>query len=133
VLRHAWETLIVCFPEEKDKRRDTVWRIAHGMVVLNLPDELAWTICVDWKDFELIGALGIPLCSNKLEMYGKMFIQDLIKAVPQSGLAKVVSAYLLSEISGFPPDSPIENGGQENKEESPAKIPPEEILDDMIA
>jgi hypothetical protein len=45
----------VCNPEEKDMRRDKVWRIAHGMVVLNLPDELAWTISVDWKDFEFIG------------------------------------------------------------------------------
>ena len=57
LLRHAWETLMVCFREEKDIRRDTVWRIAHGMVVLNLPEELAWTICVDWKDFEFIGML----------------------------------------------------------------------------
>jgi hypothetical protein len=45
----------VCYPEEKDMRRDKVWRVAHGMVVLNLPDELAWTISVDWKDFEFIG------------------------------------------------------------------------------
>jgi hypothetical protein len=36
-------------------RRERVWKVAHGMVVLNLPDELAWTICVDWKDFENIG------------------------------------------------------------------------------
>ena len=55
LLNHAWATLLVCLPEERDMRRDTVWRIAHGMVVLNLPDELAWTISVDWKDFEVIG------------------------------------------------------------------------------
>jgi hypothetical protein len=59
LLRHAWETLIVCSPEEKESRRDTVWRIAHGIVVLNLPDELAWTICVDWKDFEAIGKITL--------------------------------------------------------------------------
>ena len=57
LLCHAWETLMVCSPEEKHVRRDAVWRIAHGMVVLNLPDELAWSICVDWKDFEAIGIL----------------------------------------------------------------------------
>jgi hypothetical protein len=55
LLRRANETLMVCSSEEKDSRRDSVWRIAHGMVVLNLPDELAWTICVDWRDFEAIG------------------------------------------------------------------------------
>jgi len=42
-------------PQNKEARRGAVWQIAHGMVVLNLPDELAWTICVDWKDFEYIG------------------------------------------------------------------------------
>ena len=55
LLQHAWDTLLACSPEEKDMRRDTVWRIAHGMVVLNLPDQLAWTICLDWRDFESIG------------------------------------------------------------------------------
>lgn len=57
LLRHAWDTLLVCFPEERDMRRDKVWQIAHGMIVLNMPDELAWTISVDWKDFEFIGAI----------------------------------------------------------------------------
>jgi superkiller protein 3 len=55
LLRHAWGTLLVCATEEKEMRRERVWQVAHGMVVLNLPDELAWTICVDWKDFEVIG------------------------------------------------------------------------------
>jgi tetratricopeptide (TPR) repeat protein len=67
---------------------------------------------------------------DKLEMYGKMFIQDLIRAIPQSGLAKVLSAYLQSELSGFPPDSPEENGDPE-VEQKP-NIPTDEILDDMI-
>ena len=57
LLRHAWETLLVAPMEEKSMRRDKVWKVAHGMVVLNLPDELAWTICMDWRDFESIGCL----------------------------------------------------------------------------
>ena len=61
LLRHAWQTLLVCASEEKEVRRDKVWSIAHGMVVLNLPDELAWTICVDWKDFESIGIWKLSL------------------------------------------------------------------------
>ena len=55
LLRHAYDSLIVCPPSEKRSKRDKVWQIAHGMVVLNLPDELAWTISMDWKDFEYIG------------------------------------------------------------------------------
>ena len=122
---------MVCSPEEKDMRRDTVWRIAHGMVVLNLPDELAWTICFDWKDFEVIGKFYM-LIADDLEMYGKIFIEDLVRAIPQSGLARVLSAYLFSELSGFPPDSPVENGDQETQPEAPVNLRLDEILDDMI-
>lgn len=62
LLRHAYDTLLVSPLQEKEVRKDNVWRIAHGMVVLNLPDELAWTIFADWKDFEYIGDLRNFLC-----------------------------------------------------------------------
>lgn len=131
LLRHAWETLLVCPLEEKDIRRDKVWRVAHGMVVLNLPDELAWTISVDWRDFEMIGRLIIYEYADELEMYGVLFLQDLIRVIPQSGLAKVLSAYLKSELSRFP----SEDLGTED-EESNAELRPnvsvEDILDEMI-
>ena len=65
------------------------------------------------------------------EMYGKLFVRDLIRSIPQSGIAKVLAAYLNSELSGFPPDTPIEDE-VENDKESPAKIPTEDILDEMI-
>jgi hypothetical protein len=135
LLRRASETLMVCSPEEKDDRRDTVWRIAHGMVVLNLPDELAWTICVDWRDFEVIGKPNSTWSRqpNNLELYGKVFLDDLIRSVPKCGLAKVLSAYLASELSRFLPDErdPSEGDGEQPSEDA-IRIPPEEILDDMI-
>ena len=65
-------------------------------------------------------------------MYGKMFVQDLVRAIPQSGLAKVFSAYLQSELSGFPPENPTQGDGEEEIEKSSSSVPPEEILDDMI-
>ena len=131
LLHHAWETLLVCSPEEKDTRRDTVWRIARGMVVLNIPDELSWTICVDWKDFEAIGMVE-SMYSDVLEMYGKTFIQDLVRTIPQAGLAKVLSAYMHSELSSFPPETPIENGDGGDEQETALNVTSEEILDDMI-
>lgn len=130
LLHHAWETLLVCASEDKEVRRDKVWRLALGMVVLNLPEELAWMICLDWRDFETIGT-SMP--ENKLtaEMYGKLFIQDLIHSIPQSGMAKVLSAYLGSQLSAFPPDSPLENNdGESNGDIRIA--PSDEILDEMI-
>ena len=67
-----------------------------------------------------------------LEMYGKMFVKDLIRCMPKSGIAKVLSAYLNSELSGFPPDTPEPNDHENTKEEAPARVPTEDILDEMI-
>jgi hypothetical protein len=100
------------------------------MVVLNLPDELAWTICVDWRDFEVIG-VSIPCYANS-EMYGKMFIQDLIRIIPDSGLAKVLSAYLSSALSTFPPEKPDEDDDEENRQEPVNDVTQEDVLDAMI-
>ena len=64
-------------------------------------------------------------------MYGVLFLQDLIRVIPQSGLAKVLSAYLKSELSRFPSEEPAD----EDKEEGAGKkatIPVEDILDEMI-
>jgi hypothetical protein len=103
------------------------------MVVLNLPDELAWTISVDWKDFEFIGTdTVLMIILSILEMYGKMFVRDLIRCIPQSGIAKVLAAYLKSELSGFPPDTHETNNHETTKEEPPARVPTEDILDEMI-
>jgi superkiller protein 3 len=131
LLRHTWETLLVCSPEEKDMRRDKVWRVAHGMVVLNLPDELAWTICVDWRDFEMIGSQKSYKRANISEMYGVLFLQDLIRAIPQSGLAKVLSAYLKSDLSRFPSEEPEDEDEESGVKMRPA-VPIEDILDEMI-
>src|SRR5271170_3589771 len=88
--------------------------------------------------FVLTGETLNPSVSQKpvsyntdyVEMYGKMFIQDLIRAIPQSGVAKVLSAYLNSELSRFPPDS--ENDIDDASELITIRITSEEILDDMI-
>jgi superkiller protein 3 len=68
------------------------------------------------------------------EMYGMVFIQDLIRTIPQSGLAKTFSAYLSSALSAFPPeksDDADEVDGEEMKRE-PVDVSQEEILDAMI-
>jgi hypothetical protein len=65
-------------------------------------------------------------------MYSKEFVKDLIQVIPRSGLAKVFSAYLKSELSSFPPDSPVEIAEQQSSEEPFVPHPPDEILDEMI-
>ena len=64
-------------------------------------------------------------------MYGEMFIRDLIRAIPRSGLAKVLSAYLTSELCGFPFHN-HEGGTQEEAQEVAMNVSTEDILDEMI-
>ncbi len=64
-------------------------------------------------------------------MYGIVFLQDLIRAIPRSGLAKVLSAYLKSDLSRFPSESPEEDKGEPSEEAKP-KDAFEDILDEMI-
>jgi hypothetical protein len=65
-------------------------------------------------------------------MYGKMFIQDLIRIIPDTGLAKVLSAYLSSALSAFPPEKPDEDDDEENKQEPVNDVTQEDVLDAMI-
>jgi hypothetical protein len=65
-------------------------------------------------------------------MYGLLFIQDLIRTIPQSGLAKVFSAYIRSELSGFPPEGPSENEDPAYDSKQITTAPQGDILDEMI-
>lgn len=76
--------------------------------------------------YPLTGVLTIP------EMYGKMFVQDLIRSIPQSGIAKVLSAYLNSELSRFLPDTPTDDDTQDSDQPHPTRILTEDVLDEMI-
>jgi hypothetical protein len=134
LLRHAYDTLLVTETKDKEVIRDKVWKIALGMVVLNIEDELAWIIALDWRDFEFMGRSLVFFFFLKFsEMYGKQFLRDLVKTIPQSGLAKVISAYLESSLSNFPPDSLMEKdeGEADDKVESD-ELPSEDVLDELI-
>lgn len=41
--------------ELKENLASEVQEMVNGMVLLSIPDELAWTIFIDWKDSETIG------------------------------------------------------------------------------
>src|SRR5271169_6098594 len=68
-------------------------------------------------------------------MYGSQFIQDLIRTIPESGLAKVLSVYLKSELSKFPPeplnDDNDEDATADNEGEAVAVLS-DDILGDMM-
>jgi hypothetical protein len=65
-------------------------------------------------------------------MYGLVFINDLIRTIPQSGLAKVLSAYIRSELSGFPSEPAAENEDEMVHSQKLASVSQGDILDEMI-
>jgi hypothetical protein len=64
-------------------------------------------------------------------MYGAIFINDLIRTIPHSGLAKVLAAYLKSELCKFPPQISEDDLQGELSSEGLSR-PSDELLGDMI-
>ena len=75
----------------KDQEREKVMSLATGMVVINHPFKIAWDISIDWQDHKDINDWDI----NVLRSYCTHF--------PESDLYKVVTAFLTSTESPFPP------------------------------
>jgi hypothetical protein len=65
-------------------------------------------------------------------MYGLVFLEDLIRTIPQSGLAKILSAYIRSELSGFPSEPAAENEDEIVDTQRVAAVSQGDILDEMI-
>lgn len=65
------------------------------------------------------------------EMYGFVFISDLIRTIPESGLAKCMSAYLKCELCKFPPQPPPDGEEQQDLSDD-ISTSWDEILGDMM-
>lgn len=89
-LARVYDHLLVASSNEKADLRPKVLDLAHGMVVIKHPNELAWNIELEWKDVERVGDLDVNT------------IREYIEFFPETGLTKILSAYLSSDISPFP-------------------------------
>jgi superkiller protein 3 len=90
LLQHAYDTLVVSPVSRKAKRRQQVIKLAEGLVILKHPFLVAWQIKIGWEDVEEVDAIDVLL------------LRDFIELFPNEGLAKVLLAYLGSDISPFP-------------------------------
>lgn len=99
-LRHTYEDKLlvycyerlVCAPKaQKESELQIVRALAEGMVIIKHPFKLAWDITIEWKDAEEIRDWDV----NILREYCSFF--------PDSDLYKVITGFLTSKISPFPP------------------------------
>ncbi|KAG7417333.1 Superkiller protein 3 [Fusarium oxysporum f. sp. rapae] len=81
---------------EKDAERQKVLDLANGMVAIKYPYKLAWDISIEWQDKKEIREWDVDV----LRAYCSFF--------PDSDLYKVITSYLTSPISPFPPEKPQE-------------------------
>lgn len=99
----------------KQKLREEVDELIQGMILLQIPSELAWTLYFEERDCETMGELinsfycpSADRATNKAS-YDFSLMKQMIQLLPSSSLAMVFTGYFkyISE--------PLSNGG-ENKE-----------------
>lgn len=66
----------------KDSAREEVRELARGMVVIGIPDELAWSIELEWKDCDDLADYPVDLLERYIELF------------PGTGLSDVIGGYL---------------------------------------
>lgn len=102
---------------EKDQEREKVVDIANGMVAIKHPYRLAWDIAIEWQDKKETKEWDVDI----LRAYCSFF--------PESDLYKVITSYLTSPISPFPPEKPQEKavpdgtGSDESEDDEDGGVP----------
>ncbi|KYK54747.1 antiviral protein [Drechmeria coniospora] len=91
LLQYCYERLLVSPPAAKAQEQMTVLKLASEMVAICHPYKLAWDITVEWQDHKEINDWDVDL----LREYCSFF--------PDSDLYKVITGYLTSKHSPFPP------------------------------
>ncbi|KAK8221963.1 Superkiller protein 3 [Zalaria obscura] len=99
----AYDTLVVL--QQKDAKREQVLKLAHGMVIIKHPFQLAWNLQLEWQDVANISDLDVGVLREYVEFF------------PDSGLGKLLRGFLTSEISPFPAPPKKEEEDEEKKEE----------------
>ncbi len=105
LLRRAYDVLVVLPTQEKAQKREQVYQLAKGIVILKHPYELAWEIILEWKDGE------------SLAEWDAGVLREFVEFFPQNGLAKVLQGYITSDISPIPTGVEQESGGDEPEHE----------------
>ncbi|OQO01535.1 hypothetical protein B0A48_12570 [Cryoendolithus antarcticus] len=97
LLQRVYDALLVVPVEERPAKRDQALDLAEGMVIIHHPFLLAWDLVLETRDLENLRDLDV----NILREYCILFTE--------SGLARVLDAWLTSELSPFPAPRPSED------------------------
>ncbi|KAL1895811.1 Superkiller protein 3 [Ceratocystis pirilliformis] len=93
LFQHCLEKLTVLKGgPEKDVAREKVLECANGMVVVKHPCRLGWEIALDWQDHK------------ELTDYDVNILREYCRFFPDTDLAKVITGFLTSQLSPFPPE-----------------------------
>lgn len=111
LLERAHETLLVLPLEQKAAKLDQVLTMAEGMVIIHHPFFPAWELVLESRDAEDLGTLDAGI------------LREFVDFFPQTGTAKVLKAWLSSELSPFPQPK-----RDEQDEDAEAPLTPEDRL-----
>ncbi|KAI9670316.1 MAG: Superkiller protein 3 [Alyxoria varia] len=81
ILQHAYDHLVALPMDGKSGKRNRVLKLAHDMVLIQHPFQLAWDIDIEWTDFNDVDELD----RNVLLQYATNF--------PETGLSKIIKGY----------------------------------------
>lgn len=90
LLQHTYDTLTLLEVSKKKEKREQVYKLAQGLVILKHPFALAWKIVLEWKDV------------GEIEEFEYGLLREYIDFFPEDGLSMVLKGYLETEISPFP-------------------------------
>ena len=104
LLLRAYEHLLVLPTDQKSQKLDQVLSIAEGMVIIHHAFQLAWDLVLETRDFDNLQDLD----ANILREYVTLF--------SDSGLGRILKAWLSSELCPFPPPKKSEEEKSEDDE-----------------
>jgi superkiller protein 3 len=115
LLLRAYEHLLVLPTDQKSQKLDQVLSIAEGMVIIHHAFQLAWDLVLETRDFDNLQDLD----ANILREYVTLFAE--------SGLGRILKAWLSSELCPFPPPKKSEEE-QSKDDEAPQVLSAEDRL-----
>ena len=116
LLQRAYDTLTVMPDEYKDGKRQQVVEISRGMVIIKHPSRLAWDIHLEWQDLSNIQDLDVNI------------LYEYVGFFSDSGLSKVLRAFLKSEISPFPQPEKVKPADGEEEEDEETLSPEDRLI-----
>ena len=114
LLLRAYEVLLVLPADQKGSKLDQVLSIAEGMVIIHHAFQLAWDLVLETRDFDNLQDLD----ANILREYVTLFAD--------SGLGRILKAWLSSELCPFPP--PKKSEEEQSGDEVPEVLSAEDRL-----